>query len=152
MFKDIYKRLGIQILIYLVIMYLIPWISIQFFTENIRDVITALFLVVFNLLIIIFVSTIDSYKYKLNWFMWIIPGVLFYPTIHIFYSQDLWAYSLIYIFSYGIGMLLGWAYKTYGYQLKPGYKKIYKEEKEKYLKEKKESKPKNTTKKSNKKK
>ena len=43
MFKDIYKRLGIQILIYLVIMYLIPWVSIEFFGESIRDVITALF-------------------------------------------------------------------------------------------------------------
>lgn len=140
MFKDIYKRLGIQILIYLVIMYLIPWVSIEFFGESIRDVITALFLVVFNLLIIIFISTIDTYKYKLNWFMLIIPGLLFYPTIHLFYSADLWIYSLIYVFSYGIGMLLGWAYKTYGYQLKPGYKKIYKEEKERLEKE-------NTTKK-----
>ncbi|MBE6152833.1 MAG: hypothetical protein E7166_01210 [Firmicutes bacterium] len=148
MFKDIYKRLGIQILIYLIIMYLIPWISIEFFSESIRDIITALFLVVFNLLIIIFVSTIDSFKYKLNFFMWIIPGLLFYPTIHLFYSNDLWVYSLIYVFSYGIGMLLGWAYKTYGYQLKPGYKKIYKEEKERMEKER----ITNTTKKKSKKK
>lgn len=153
MFKDIYKRLGIQILIYLIIMYLIPWISIEFLGENIRDVITALFLVVFNLLIIIFVSTIDSYKYKLNWFMLLIPGLLFYPTVHLFYSTDLWVYSLIYIFSYGIGMLLGWAYKTYGYQLKPGYKKIYKEEKARLEQERKESKKiKSTTKKNSKKK
>lgn len=151
MFKDIYRRLGIQILIYLVIMYLIPWVSIEFFSENVRDIITALFLVVFNLLIIIFVSTIDTYKYKLNWFMWIIPGLLFYPTVHLFYDADLWVYSLIYIFSYAIGMLLGWAYKTYGYQLQPGYKKIYKEEKERLEKERVEKK-KNTTKKSTKKK
>ena len=137
MFKDIYKRLGIQILIYLVIMYLIPWVSIEFLSEGARDIITALFLVVFNLLIIIFVSTIDSYKYKLNYFMWVIPGLLFYPTVHLFYGSDLWLYSFIYIFSYGIGMLLGWAYKKYGYQLKPGYKKIYKEEKEKLEQEKK---------------
>ena len=130
MFKDIYKRLGIQILIYLVIMYLIPWISIEFFSEGIREIITALFLVIFNILVIIFVSTIDSYRYKLNWFMWLIPGLLFYPTIHLFYSSELWGYSVLYVFSYGIGMLLGWAYKSYGYQLKPGYKKIYKEEKE----------------------
>lgn len=150
MFKDIYKRLGIQILIYLVIMYLIPWGAIQFFNESIRDVINALFLVVFNLLIIITISSIDTYKYKLNFFMWIIPGLIFIPTIHLFYDMDLIAYSFIYSFSYGIGMLLGWSYKTYGYQLKPGYKKIYKEEKEKLQEEtdkKKETKIKKTRKK-----
>ena len=135
MFKDIYKRLGIQVLIYLVIMYLIPWVSIQFFNEGIRDVINALFLVVFNLLIIITISSIDTYKYKLNFFMWLIPGLIFIPTIHLFYDMDLIAYSFIYSFSYGIGMLLGWSYKTYGYQLKPGYKKIYKEEKERLQEE-----------------
>lgn len=137
MFKDIYKRVGVQILIYLIIMYLIPFISIQFFNESIRDIVTALFLVVFNLLIIISISTIDSYKYKLNYFMWVIPGLLFIPTLYIFYSTDLLVYSLIYSFSYGIGMLLGWSYKTYGYQLKPGYKKVFKEEKAKYKEEKK---------------
>ena len=46
-------------------------------------------------------------------------------------STDLWVYSILYSGSYGIGMLLGWSYRTYGYQLKPGYKKIYVEEKRK---------------------
>ena len=142
MFKDIYKRLGLQILIYLVIMYLIPWFSIQFLGESVRDIVNALFLVVFNLLIIIGISSVDSYKYKLNFFMWVIPGLIFIPTVYLFYDMDLIAYALIYSFSYGIGMLLGWSYKTYGYQLKPGYKKIYKEEKEK-LQEK--TKPKKTS-------
>jgi len=120
MFKDIYKRLGLQILIYLVIMYLIPWFSIQFLGESVRDIVNALFLVVFNLLIIIGISSVDSYKYKLNFFMWVIPGLIFIPTVYLFYDMDLIAYALIYSFSYGIGMLLGWSYKTYGYQLKPG--------------------------------
>lgn len=140
MFKDIYKRVGIQILIYLIIMYLIPFISIQFFSESVRDIVNALFLVVFNLLIIIALSTVDSYKYRLNFFMWLIPGLLFIPTIFWFYSTDLLVYSLIYSFSYGIGMLLGWSYKTYGYQLKPAYKKEYKEEKAKAKETKKQNK------------
>lgn len=144
MFKDIYKRLGFQILIYLVIMYLIPWVSIQFFNESIRDIINALFLVVFNLLIIIMIASVDSYKYKINLFMWVIPGLIFIPTIYLFYDMDLILYSAIYSASYAIGMLLGWSYKTYGYQLKPGYKKIYKEEKEKLTSE---GKIKNTNKK-----
>ena len=139
MFKDIYKRVGIQVLIYLIIMYLIPFISIEFLSESARDIINALFLVVFNLLIIITISTYDSYKYRLNFFMCLIPGLLFIPAIFWFYSVDLFVYSLIYSFSYGIGMLLGWSYKTYGYQLKPAYKKEYKEEKEKINKKKKKN-------------
>jgi len=151
MFKDIYKRLGLQILIYLVIMYLIPWFSIQFLGESVRDIVNALFLVVFNLLIIIGISSVDSYKYKLNFFMWVIPGLIFIPTVYLFYDMDLIAYALIYSFSYGIGMLLGWSYKTYGYQLKPGYKKIYKEEKEKLAEETKAKKTTKTKKRSTKK-
>lgn len=151
MFKDIYKRLGLQILIYLVIMYLIPWFSIQFLGESVRDIVNALFLVVFNLLIIIGISSVDSYKYKLNFFMWVMPGLIFIPTVYLFYDMDLIAYALIYSFSYGIGMLLGWSYKTYGYQLKPGYKKIYKEEKEKLAEETKAKKTTKTKKRSTKK-
>jgi len=120
MFKNIIKRVGTHILIYLVIFYLVPYVSINFFNENIRDIITALFLVVFNLLIIISISTFDSYKYKLNWFSWIIPGLLFFPSINLFFGgMDLIIYSVLYCASYGIGMLLGWSYRTYGYQLKP---------------------------------
>ena len=145
MYKDIYKRLGIQILVYLIIMYLIPWISIEILHENVSTAITALFLVIFNLLIIIAISSVDSYKYKLNYFMWIIPGLIFIPATFLFYSKDLLVYSLIYSFCYGIGMLLGWSYKTYGYQLKPGYKKIHKEERTRMKEEK--SKNKRTTKK-----
>lgn len=143
MYKDIFKRLGIQVLIYLVIFYLIPYISISFFPETIRDMVTALFLVVFDLLIIITISTFDSYKYKLNWFSWIIPGLLFIPSMHLFYSgMDLIVYAILYCASYGVGMLLGWSYRTYGYQLKPGYKKIYKKEKEEESKQKRELKEK----------
>lgn len=141
MYKDIFKRLGIQILTYLIIFYLIPYVSITFFPEAIRDVVTALFLVVFNLLIIIIISSIDSYKYKLNWFLFLVPAILFIPTIKMFYGgMDLIIYSLLYAGSYGIGMLLGWSYRVYGYQLKPGHKKIYSEEKSKKLSKKKEEK------------
>ena len=144
MFKDIYKRLGIQILIYLVILYLVPWFSIEFLSNNASSIVTALFLVIFNLLIIIAIASIDSYKYKLNYFMWLIPGLLFIPTAYLFYTSDWLVYSLLYSFSYGRGMLLGWSYKTYGYQLKPGYKKVHKEERAKYKEEK--AKKKTTTK------
>lgn len=141
MFKDIFKRLGIQILIYLLIFYLIPYVSITFFPEAVRDMVTALFLVVFDLLIIIIISSIDSYKYKLNWFAFLIPALLFIPTIKMFYGgMDLLIYAILYAGSYGIGMLLGWSYRTYGYQLKPGYKKIYKEEKAKEMAKKREEK------------
>ena len=37
-------------------------------------------------------------------------------------------------------MLLGWSYKTYGHQLKPGYKKIFIEQKKKEDEEKKTNK------------
>ena len=147
MFKDIYKRLGIQILIYLVILYFIPWFSIEFLGDSASSIVTALFLVIFNLLIIIAIASIDSYKYKLNYYMWLIPGLLFIPAAYLFYSSDLIIYSLIYSFSYGIGMLLGWSYKTYGYQLKPGYKKIHKEERAKYKEEKAKKKTNSKTKK-----
>lgn len=148
MFKNILKRTGIQVLIYLVIFYLIPYISINFFPENVRDIVTALFLVVFNLLIIIGIATFDSYKYKLNWFSWIIPGLLFVPSIYLFFGGlDLIVYAFLYSGSYGIGMLLGWSYRTYGYQLKPGYGKIYNEQKRKEAKEKREQKMKEKEKK-----
>lgn len=132
MLKDIHKRLGLQLIIYAVILYLIPFISVRFLPDATRDVINALFLVVFNLLIFVIIAAIDTYKYKLNWFLWILPGLLFIPSMYLFYNNaDLWVYSLLYSGSYGIGMLLGWSYRTYGYQLKPGYKKIYVEEKRK---------------------
>jgi len=132
MLKDIYKRLGIQLIIYAVILYLIPYVSVNFLPDATRDIINALFLVVFNLLIFVIVASIDAYKYKLNWFLWILPGLLFIPSMQLFHNNmDLWVYSLLYSGSYGIGMLLGWSYRTYGYQLKPGYKKIYVEEKRK---------------------
>ena len=134
MYKDILKRGVIQVIIYLVIFYLIPYISITFLPESLRDVVTSLFLVVFDLLIIIIVSSIDSYKYKLNWFLFIIPALLFIPTIDMFYGgMELIIYSVLYAGSYGIGMLLGWSYRIYGHQLKVGTKKIYSVEKEKAI-------------------
>ncbi|MBQ7140022.1 MAG: hypothetical protein IJO32_00800 [Bacilli bacterium] len=132
MLKDIHKRLGIQLIIYIIVLYLIPFISVNFLPDNIRDIVNALFLVVFNLLIFVIMASIDTYKYKLNWFLWILPGLLFIPSMYLFHNNTgLWVYSLLYSVSYGIGMLLGWSYRTYGYQLKPGYKKVYVEEKRK---------------------
>ena len=131
MFRSIAKRMGLHLIIYSVIFYLIPYISIYLLQGNIGEIINALFLVILNLIIIIILSSIDSYRYKLNFFFWLIPSILFIPSIYLFYEMDLLLYSLIYATGYGIGMLLGWSYRTYGYQLKSGYKKIYKEEKEK---------------------
>lgn len=143
MYKDIIKRTFIQILIYSIIFYLIPYVSINFLSETMRDTVNALFLVVFNLLIIIAVATFDSYKYKLNWFSWAIPGLLFIPATNLFFgNMDLLIYALLYSGSYGIGMLLGWSYRVYGYQLKPGYKKTHNEIKRKESQEKREEKAK----------
>ncbi len=117
MFKDIFKRLTIQIIVYIIIFYLIPYIG-TICNETTQLYLTAIFLVVLNILFCITISCVDTYKYKLNYFLWILPGILFIPTIRLFNFDNLYIYSLIYSASYGIGMLLGWSYKTYGYQLK----------------------------------
>ena len=73
MLKNISKRLMIQLIVYLILFYLIPFISINFLPETARDIVNALFLVVFNLLIFVIIASIDTFKYKLNWFLWILP-------------------------------------------------------------------------------
>lgn len=125
------KRILIQICIYLILFYLIPFVNVNFLPNGVENVITVLFLVAINLIIIMGVGTIDTYKNGLSWYIWLLVPIMFFPTVKLFYDTKWYIYILINTVSYLLGMLLGWSYKSYGYQLEPGYKKIFIEEKRK---------------------
>ena len=125
------KRILIHLVIYLVLFYLIPFINTNFLPNGAENIISILFLVVINLIIIMAMGTMDTYKEGLNFYMWMLVPIIFTPSVAIFYGSRWYVYILINTVSYLLGMLLGWSYKTYGHQLEPGYKKIYIEEKKK---------------------
>ena len=125
------KRILIHIVIYLILFYLIPFINVNYLPEGAENIISILFLVVINLIILMGVGTVDTYKNGLNFYMWLFVPVLFAPSVSMFYGSRWYVYILINTVSYLLGMLLGWSYKTYGHQLEPGYKKIFVEEKKK---------------------
>lgn len=129
--KENLKRIIIQVVIYLILFYLIPFINVNFLPEGAENIISILFLVVINLILVMAVGTIDTYKNGLNFYMWILVPVIFAPSVSLFYGTRWYVYILINTVSYFLGMLLGWSYKTYGHQLEPGYKKIFVEEKKK---------------------
>ena len=125
------KRMLIHVVIYLILFYLIPFININFLPNGAENIISILFLVVINLIIVMGVGTVDTYKNGLNFYMRIFTSIMFYPSVDIFYGSRWYVYILLNTVSYLLGMLLGWTYKTYGHQLEPGYKKIFIEEKKK---------------------
>ena len=126
--KKLIKRIFIHVIIYAILFYLIPYFNINYLPNGTENIITILFLVVINLLIVMAVGTIDTYKKGLNFYMWILVPIMFTPSVSIFYGARWYVYVLLNTVSYFLGMLLGWSYKTYGYQLEPGYKEIYKSE------------------------
>ncbi len=125
------KQLLIHVVFYLILFYLIPFINISFLPNGAENIISILFLVVINIILIMGLSTIDTYKNGLNFYMWLLVPIMFTPSIMLFYGARWYVYILINTVSYFLGMLLGWSYKTYGHQLEPGYKKIFIEEKKK---------------------
>ena len=119
MFNDIFKRLGKHTLIYLILFYIVPYISILI-SDGFAQYVISVFVVILNLFVCIGVALIDTYKYKSNYILFVLPGLLFIPSIILFNYTDLYMYSILYVISYAIGMMFGWAYKSYGIQL---YKK-----------------------------
>ena len=115
----------------MILFYLIPYININYLPNGAENIISILFLVAVNLIAITIIGTIDTYKNGLNFYMWIFVPVLFFPSVGLFYGTRWYVYTLINTVSYFLGMLLGWSYKSYGYQLEPGYKKVFIEEKKK---------------------
>ena len=125
------KQLLIHVVFYLILFYLIPFINISFLPNGAENIISILFLVVINIILIMGLSTINKKKNGLNFYMWLLVPIMFTPSIMLFYGARWYVYILINTVSYFLGMLLGWSYKTYGHQLEPGYKKIFIEEKKK---------------------
>ena len=89
------KRIIIHLVVYLILFYLIPFININFLPGGAENIISIMFLVVINLIIIVAIGAIDTYKYGLNFYMWALPPIIFTPSLFIFYGSRWYVYIFI---------------------------------------------------------